>query len=113
MQGEPVATTDRSIHDPEMLTIVASTSPAHGEDDIEDEEGISPPASTEVDDIDGGDFEPLTEYDGVLPTVSLENGEEGSMGEGIEEYREECEDMDMEVDAAGGIDVGVTGPVSL
>jgi hypothetical protein len=81
-----------------MLTTVDSTTPAHGKDD---EEATSPPASTEVDDVDDGNFEAFTEVE----------------GEAIEEYRGEGEDWDMpvDVDTAGGIDLdaGVKEPVSL
>jgi hypothetical protein len=107
VQGEPVASTDRSIHDPEMLTTVDSTSPAHGEDDNEDSEAISPPGSTEVDDVDDGAFEAVAEYDDFRHPLSLENGEEDIVGKAIEEYREEGEDMDMDVNAIGGFDAGV------
>jgi hypothetical protein len=67
-----------------MLTTVNSTSPAHGEDDNEDSEAISPPGSTEVDDVDDGAFEAVAEYDDFRHPLSLENGEEDIVGEAIE-----------------------------
>jgi hypothetical protein len=80
------------------LTTVNSTTPAHGKDD---EEATSPPASTEVDDVDDDNFEAFTKV----------------KGKAIEEYRGEGEDWDMpvNVDTADGIDLdaGVKEPVSL
>ena len=107
-----------------MLTTVDSTSPIHGEDHIEDEEVISPPASAEIDDVDDNGLEAFAEDEGNLCPLSLEHGEEDDIeaieeyrgeddGEAIEEFHEEGEGWDMDVDAAGGLHAGVKGPVSL
>jgi hypothetical protein len=117
VQGELVASTDRPVHDLEVLTTVDTTRLTRDENNNDDEGGLSPPASTEVDDVDGGDFECLTDDEGLLHPQPLDYCDEEVECEEIEEYDEEgaAKDWSMDVDAAGGIKVDAreNGPVSL
>ena len=99
--------------------VVNSASPTHDDDSIEDKEVLSPPASTEINDTDEGDFEGLTDDEDLLHPHPLDYCEEELEfeGEAIDEYHEGGKDLDldwaMDIDAAGGINARVTGLVSL
>jgi hypothetical protein len=98
-----------------LITANSSTSPSQCDNDEEYEEVASPPASTEVDEADDGNPQALTDNEDFLHPLRLDDCNEVE-GQAIEEDHEELEDEDkaMEVDAAaGGIDAGVKGQVSL
>jgi hypothetical protein len=90
-----------------MLTTVDSVVSTIPTCDEDDNEVPGPPASTEADDIDDGDLEALVDDEHLHPQPLDYEEEEG---EAVEEYGE---DLDMDVDAAGGIEVGINGQVSL
>jgi hypothetical protein len=95
-----------------MLKTVDSTVSTRPTHDENDNEVLSPPASTELDDRDEGDLRALTD-DEDLPHPQPLHYEEEEDGEAIEEYGPGGEDEDMDIDATGGINAGVEGPVSL
>jgi hypothetical protein len=94
-----------------MLTTVDSTVSARPTHDENDNEVLSPPASTELDGRDEGDLRALSDDEDLRRPQPLRYEEEED-GEAIEEYGP-GEDEDMDIDATGGIDAGVEGPVSL
>ena len=116
IRGKPIAITDRSIHEPEVLTTASSATPSQDDD----EEVMSPPVSTEpeVDETNNSNLEAVIDNEDFLdPLNREEDREEDVEGQATERYHEEGglgDDSEaMEVDTASRIDARANGQVGL